>query len=986
MKFRSSLQVLRDPTEDGTAPNNKPKMPFRMSSLRNKRAKTDLNMNKNCIESIDEDVAEWPTRPHTTPLPETTHPHQRSFRSRKQALQDFFRNTRDSIKAQTATTFKPSSSSSSPFSSSTTSTQGPASSKLPCRTSQKSSPLPPKPSERQAASKRQSRQIQALDIDENVLDKLLGPEKGSSRSQSRVQSEAFFLKQRIRASSRAAASSDVTAGLRALKTARETEEVRDGANEVLLGDEDDAATGDLFLVELPSMLSAQGLDPGTVGFEHFLQLPLADGMAHAEEPVDFTAKRSLLVSAPEQLGVRELDTDGLVDRLIELEAMYEALQTADALDWSNDKLEEMGEDLFTRFLDAELGTTRVGTGCVSLRTQVEALVKVLGQEGLWWDFSLVEWRIRVGQILWGDVSADELGGVGERNVLLLQVTLAAELLIRLMASESMSSDGVMSPSDVDALRGLKDTLPRKLQYDLLLARIFLGNVAFTARATQNRKTKRTSTLSARTFLTAKESPLESEAESEFLLVPKHGRRQVSGLVCFANALCWPHGEDVEERLGAKAHGGRGKIVDGDVQTRLEPSVVGNERPPSGFSAYATPLSSPLSPNFLPDASKGGHGTGIPTKRQSCQRRPELSRKGTSASVQLLATRESTAFNEPDAFQVGSWLTKSWLAGLVFPGEAASHFLISTLLENSPEAIETLGDQAELYGGFVYRGLCYWSKSCVVGRVLGAVKGSKECMGWVSVPLVPKAIGEGWMEVHVRDLPALSFTEKPRIKMAEAVVMDSDPLHGASEKGVQASDFTTPLDGPLVMGNEVRFLAFSLQPNVVDQDRAAGAQTAHLSFSSPINKLTPKLDVELTYDVHFIASINRSFKDLEKDLPPPPGHPLHSDYQYTIIPAASLLKLPSQPPLSQHGKSSRPRALSTPSDRAKQAQQAAVDDTAGQQEVVILDCRGTADLELLARAWCAKVGENALVGKTGRTCLACCVRESRALGVGVVIRI
>lgn len=834
---------------------------------------------------------------------------------------------------------------------------------------------------------------------------------------------------------------------------RETEEVRDGANEVLLGDEDDAATGDLFLVELPSMLSAQGLDPGTVGFEHFLQLPLADGMAHAEEPVDFTAKRSLLVSAPEQLGVRELDTDGLVDRLIELEAMYEALQTADALDWSNDKLEEMGEDLFTRFLDAELGTTRVGTGCVSLRTQVEALVKVLGQEGLWWDFSLVEWRIRVGQILWGDVSADELGGVGERNVLLLQVTLAAELLIRLMASESMSSDGVMSPSDVDALRGLKDTLPRKLQYDLLLARIFLGNVAFTARATQNRKTKRTSTLSARTFLTAKESPLESEAESEFLLVPKHGRRQVSGLVCFANALCWPHGEDVEERLGAKAHGGRGKIVDGDVQTRLEPSVVGNERPPSGFSAYATPLSSPLSPNFLPDASKGGHGTGIPTKRQSCQRRPELSRKGTSASVQLLATRESTAFNEPDAFQVGSWLTKSWLAGLVFPGEAASHFLISTLLENSPEAIETLGDQAELYGGFVYRGLCYWSKSCVVGRVLGAVKGSKECMGWVSVPLVPKAIGEGWMEVHVRDLPALSFTEKPRIKMAEAVVMDSDPLHGASEKGVQASDFTTPLDGPLVMGNEVRFLAFSLQPNVVDQDRAAGAQTAHLSFSSPINKLTPKLDVELTYDVHFIASypchpeskttcrpvlsakpdpsmkalstrrtpstthttssgptpertlsapafptdsarslprspsgINRSFKDLEKDLPPPPGHPLHSDYQYTIIPAASLLKLPSQPPLSQHGKSSRPRALSTPSDRAKQAQQAAVDDTAGQQEVVILDCRGTADLELLARAWCAKVGENALVGKTGRTCLACCVRESRALGVGVVIRI
>jgi hypothetical protein len=52
---------------------------------------------------------------------------------------------------------------------------------------------------------------------------------------------------------------------------------------------------------------------------------------------------------------------------------------------------------------------------------------------------------------------------------------------------------------------------------------------------------------------------------------------------------------------------------------------------------------------------------------------------------------------------------------------------------------------------------------------------------------------------------------------------------------------------------------------------------------------------------------------------------------------------------------------------------------------VLDCRGKADLELLARAWCAKVGENAVVGRVGRTCLACCVREARGLGVRVVIR-
>lgn len=77
---------------------------------------------------------------------------------------------------------------------------------------------------------------------------------------------------------------------------------------------------------------------------------------------------------------------------------------------------------------------------------------------------------------------------------------------------------------------------------------------------------------------------------------------------------------------------------------------------------------------------------------------------------------------------------------------------------------------------------------------------------------------------------------------------------------------------------------------------------------------------------------------------------------------------------------RSRALSLPDQKAE-------DDNADEEEeVAVLDCRGKSDLQLLARAWCAKVGENAVVGKVGRTCLACCIREARGLGVRVVIRI
>jgi hypothetical protein len=142
-----------------------------------------------------------------------------------------------------------------------------------------------------------------------------------------------------------------------------------------------------------------------------------------------------------------------------------------------------------------------------------------------------------------------------------------------------------------------------------------------------------------------------------------------------------------------------------------------------------------------------------------------------------------------------------------------------------------------------------------------------------------------------------------------------------------------------------------------------------------NSQTPKTKT-LTDSKHpskagSISTLN--FSIFEKELPTTPAHPLHIDYQYDIIPVANLLSTPPE---------SRPRALSSPKER--KMSMAAI--SSNNEDVIVLDCRGTEDLELFARAWAAKVGENALIGKSGRTCLACCVREARALGVCVVIRI
>jgi len=447
----------------------------------------------------------------------------------------------------------------------------------------------------------------------------------------------------------------------------------------------------------------------------------------------------------------------------------------------------------------------------------------------------------------------------------------------------------------------------------------------------------------------------------------------------------------------------------DVQSQLEPKPMpaGSDRPLSTISIYATPLGSPRS--FGEPGNRTSYFGGLWKLQQQQQpSRPGVSRATTAQSMQLLPS--ATAKNTTDGFDVGGWLSRSWLAGLVLPGEPASHFLISTLLENSLPAIDTLGDSANLYGGFVYRGRTFWSKSCVVGRVLAATEGATECMGWISVPGGATDQKDGWVNANVKDFPYAP--SQPRIKDSEVVAKDSDPLRGTLSAGVQAGDFTTPTDGPPVMGNEVRShgLSFMSSGSTFELTKSAeglsamSTSTAQLTLSSPINSKLSKLHVPLTYDIHFVSSYpchptsgsghttsrpptsanltspagimadsarpSESTLSFDKDLPVAPAHPLHVDYKYTVVPVATLL--------SAAPAESRSRALSSPGRRTKVQ-------PVDEEEVVVLDCRGTTDLELLARAWCAKVGENAIVGKSGRTCLSCCVREARALGVSVVIR-
>ncbi|KAK5689318.1 hypothetical protein LTR17_026343 [Elasticomyces elasticus] len=1059
MKFRASFQIPRDGREDSVAPE-KQSTPFKMSSLRHKKSKPWINEDIKEHDDLHNAFGNQDAQPAAaTERPQT---------SRKQAMQDFLRNTSSQLKATGSSLRASASSKRLPH-------------RFPVRKSSRVAKQPnSKRNSQMRVPNRNSQRVRSFEAKDDVIDRLMGPEKPAM---GRIQSDQFLIKQRMRASSRNTSSTKVgpvspmtsssahhtdvqgqdrvlgesevedmfvgapcfnvvneaggaaqyrpqvifrggnveesrrygtdynPAGHQALEAStlglhRTKEGVdKQGRPQSMVSISGFAVAAELpgdSLLEVPNMLSVNGLDVGTIGFEHFLQLSIADSTILPDEPV-FFEKRILLYSEPATLGLREMSLENLIDRLMELSDLHAARKNAELAQepWNDEKIAEMGVALFARLLDGELGTTSAGTGDVSLKTQIAALQRVLSERELWHDFGQVEWRIRVGQLLWAgqDVEAaqlDEQRQPSERDVLLLQLTLAAELSVRLQALKRLG----LNPTEQGAINAAQT---RKLQWDVVLANVFLENLTISPNVRQPTSTanKRSSLFSTMSFFTARESDNDVEAVVQPLLYPKNEALQLSGLLHFAEALQWPHADDVRAQLEER-------LTKSDTTARTRDAELStaawSERPVSGVSVYATPLSSPRFPPQTPGSTKRHSYFGIGSLGSSPRLRPGLSSMTTAQSMQLLAatgpshSRSASEDTAADGFEVGGWLSRSWLAGLVLPGEPASHFLISTLLENSPQAIDVLGDAANLYGGFIYKGRGFWSKMCVVGRVMAARAGAKEC-GWLAV----------------KDL-AKDEINKSRIQQPGLVSAASDPLHGADASSPQHGDFTVPLDGLPVMGNEVTCRGLTLMPGP-GAIHGTRADVAQLTFSSPINPKLAKLEVQMTYDVHFVAAYpchpqkpplmsskasspviakpvdsplvparkssperpstkpmlkapseerpvdsertgstgTLSLLDIEKALPPPPAHPLHKQYRYRILSVASLL---SEPAKISDGKA---------------------------DEVLILDCRGSEDLGLLARAWCAQTGVHAIVGKEGRTCLACCVREARGLGVGVVIR-
>lgn len=740
---------------------------------------------------------------------------------------------------------------------------------------------------------------------------------------------------------------------------------------------------ELGIFESPNMLAIDGKEPGTVGMRNFLEMPVADRLrtlTQAQEtlsshrrdianmsttdvlkalpsPEDCPAigkhapwqdRLQLIQGGPrawKRAGVREISVRTITERLAKISSLHDEVVKEGWRVTILDKqdVQALHQELFTEFLYPPHDVAKEADP-QSMKHQLESLNKVLTTPGAWIDFSRVESRLRLGQMLWVATPQegehefrDEPAAGKERWWLLVQLLLSIELVLRLDAALRLGlaqhARGFhISPEDMHHFNKLRNT---KLNWDLVLARRFLDHLLVIPTHLRPHETavgnepNRHGLISKFRHKSSDTIGSINNADvwDEILILPRRPKSQLDGLILFARLVNWPEFDTFASRL----------------RQELDESSLATE----SFleSTYGKPIRSASSSfqSHLPD------------------------------TVELEAATET---------RPGGWLSRSWLTGLVLPGDMACHLLMGTLLENNPHALAKVGTTAVLRGGFIIDDRSWWSKACIVGRVLAPSEGVSECMGWISTPGLWPVNKQGapllsrWVRVETAEVPKLR--EKSRIHDGAQVSIESSPL-GTGHGKVMASEFSMPGLGLVDHGSESQIhlgqvVLQERQSHQISRTRnlTDGALTAAVQFFMKTTDKSSPLEVSfrLTHDVYFVSahpcrpphghavhtSPDGSVHPIHQHGESLPSHPLHQTYRYVL---KTVQDLASTTPPNHHDP---------------------------KEAVCIIDARHSREKDIFVRAWCSQVGRHAIVSRIGRSCLSCSIREAKAIEVGVVIRV
>ena len=746
---------------------------------------------------------------------------------------------------------------------------------------------------------------------------------------------------------------------------------------------------DLGIFETPNMLGVQGREPGTVGLRFFLELPISERLRtiekakeqergdmgslsriSANETFREEAERShtgkhaprqdrikLINDGPtawEYLGIRDVESSTIIDRLSYLSKVHDDVLElgVETTILHKQSCAALYDDLFTKLLYPPTKSTEESLGehhRTGLKVQIETIVKVLTTPGVWIDFSLVEPRIRLAQGLWQlppyDYQSSDtttLRPGAERKWLLLQILLAKELMVRLVGALTLGSSEKFRDFHLtgDEIHHYNKMRNLKIDWDLVMARRFLDTVFVEhsldvdlqriLQDDQNTQSRLSSVFKKNMDIHAADNDLSIWSCA---ILPRRADAQFEGLLRFARMIQWPHVDNLEADLTQRYQG---------ISPALHKKL------------YTQPIFS-------------AHDASVPRRASAVPMRSLFSGDDWVESARVTLKPAS-------GVELGGFLGRSWLSGLIMPGDGGCLSIMACLLEQDSRAAK-LGSTAFLHGGFVFEGQrSFWSKFCIVGRVLAPAKGSTECMGWINAPQFSpidherKPFTDMWLDVTAAKPP--TTRQGLRIYDGQKLADDSNVL-GAGRGKVTSSEYGMVTDKVLedleLMTIEVDDLM--LLPKY-HSDSQESTLSATLTFMSSSRDMTPALkELQLNYNVVFVSShpcrpphghVSLTAGTLkghphhrpEEHLP---SHPLHNTYKFEAKSIADLID--AAPP--QAGRD---------------------------QAVWIVDARGSPSKDIFVRAWCSQVGTSAIVSRVGKACLSCSIREAFALEIGIIIRV
>ncbi|KAI4115797.1 MAG: hypothetical protein LQ338_007806 [Usnochroma carphineum] len=266
---------------------------------------------------------------------------------------------------------------------------------------------------------------------------------------------------------------------------------------------------------------------------------------------------------------------------------------------------------------------------------------------------------------------------------------------------------------------------------------------------------------------------------------------------------------------------------------------------------------------------------------------------------------------------------TFLSGTVLPGRTVSWSVLSCLFDCNPAHRLTLGGLEEMrtQSGFQYLSHTYWYWESIVGKVLGAMQGSKNIAGWIGpCILTPDLESVEYVRIYRKKVP-----ERMRKRDLRSIAARSDPL-GTLSGSYPVNNFH------LVLPN------FSKVVDFVRVEKLAVARVNIPSRDDPKyveHKVAMQFAVEgrssislrLRYDVSFIAAAACWAGP----------HVLFYDYTYKQVCVDKLLHNDEWSGRSGQGKS---------------GEGASTDDLEGEDndKVLVIEAYGAAENAVLARAW------------------------------------